>query len=246
MEAADRDNRGFQWIVFAAHESLQGHDDAGGEDDRVLGILRRGAVAAEPLHVDVHRIDVGESKAGRNADYARGKHGGIMKGEQIIRLRKAREQPVVQHGLRAHDEFLAWLQDHDDGAGPLILHRGEAPARTEPCRHVRVMAAGVHHARVHPVERLGPHLRREGKAGLLGDRERVHVGADQQNGAWPILHHGDDAGLADMLGHLETELAHLGGKLGGGSHLLHRQLGVSVDVPVERHELRHVAADRVR
>ena len=67
-----------------------------------------------------------------------------------------------------------------------------------------------------------------------------------QHRARAVLHHRDDAGLADMLGHVEAELAHFRRELGRRAHFLHRQFGVGVEVAIQRHQLRHVGADRVR
>ena len=88
-----------------------------------------------------------------------------------------------------------------------------------------------------PSGKLAGRLGRKGQAGLLLDRKRVHVGAEHQHWAGPVLHHRDDAGLADMFGHLEAELAHFGGELGRRAHLLHRQLGIGMEVAVKRHQL---------
>ena len=70
--------------------------------------------------------------------------------------------------------------------------------------------------------------------------------AHSVSSAGAVLHHRDDAGLADMLGDVEAELAHLRRQKGGRAHLLHRQLGMGVDVAVQLHELRHVGVNGVR
>ena len=80
---------------------------------------------------------------------------------------------------------------------------------------------------------------------MLDHGKGVHVGAEQQHRPGTILHDRNHTRLADLLGNLEAELAHLCGELGGRAHLLHRQLGIRVEVAVERHQLRHVGADRV-
>jgi hypothetical protein len=48
-----------------------------------------------------------------------------------------------------------------------------------------------------------------------------------------------------MLGHVEAELAHLRGQQRRRANFLHRQLGMAVEVAVERHQLRHVRGNRV-
>ena len=87
-------------------------------------------------------------------------------------------------------------------------------------------------------------MARIGKAGLLFHRQRVEFGAHQDRRAVAVLVDRDEAGLADLLGDLEAERAHLGGETGCGFHFLKRQLGMGVDVLVERIERRVVAGDR--
>ena len=52
-------------------------------------------------------------------------------------------------------------------------------------------------AALDPVEAGAADVAGEGQAGLLLDRQRVHVGAQQQDRAGPVRHHRDHAGLAD-------------------------------------------------
>ena len=85
-----------------------------------------------------------------------------------------------------------------------------------------VVPAGVHLAGV---------LRAVGHVVLFLDRERVHVGAEQHGLARArAAHRGEHAGLAHAGTHLEPEGSQAFGHDPGGTHLLERQLGVSVEV----------------
>src|SRR6185312_4375889 len=86
MEAADGDDRRLLRIVLTADEGLQRSDDPRGEDDWVPGVLRIGAMAANALHVDIDRVDIGEGKAARDANRARGKRRAVMESKQVVRL----------------------------------------------------------------------------------------------------------------------------------------------------------------
>ena len=168
-----------------------------------------------------------------------------MEGERVGGLGEAGVEAVLKHGAGALPRLLGRLEDHHQGPRPLVLHRGEAAGGADPGRHVRVVPARVHDAALDPGGAGGADLAREGEAGLLGDGERVHVGAQQQDRAGPVLHYRDDAGLADARGDLEAEFLRLGGELGGGLDLLHRQLGIGMEVAIQRHQRRHVLRHRV-
>ncbi len=150
-------------------QSLERADDPRGEHDRVLGHVRIGAVAADALHDDIDRIDVGEREARLHPDHPRGQAGAVVEGERVIGLGEAGEQPVLKHRDRALADLLGGLGDHDERAVPLRLHRREVAQRADPGRHVGVVAAGVHHAALDPVVGGDADLRGEGEAGVFGD-----------------------------------------------------------------------------
>ena len=77
--------------------------------------------------------------------------------------------------------------------------------RADPAGHVHVMAASVHDADFVAILVARPHLAGVREAGLLDDRQGVHVGADQDGGPGAVLDDADDAVAADFGGHLETE-----------------------------------------
>jgi len=80
---------------------------------------------------------------------------------------EAFEQPLVDHALRTRAILLGGLEDQPNGAeitgARQFLGCGEQDGR------VPVMAAGMH---------LASHFAGMGQPGRLGDRQRVHVGAD--------------------------------------------------------------------
>ena len=78
------------------------------------------------------------------------------------------------------------------------------------------------------------HGRRVVEAGLLEHRQRVHVGPQQHGRPGPVLQHGDHAGAADPGRHLVAEAAQAVGDDARGPVLGERQLGVGVQVAVER------------
>ena len=101
--------------------------------------------------------------------------------EDRLRLR------VLQHAFFHHQRgpaclarrrtFFRRLKDELDRAWHLTLHRGEDAGNAELHGGVDIVAAGVHHSDVLAEERC-PDLGGERKRGLLGYRQRIHVGAD--------------------------------------------------------------------
>jgi len=104
--------------------------------------------------------------------------------------------------------------------------------------------AAVHHAALLAIARWGPHGRSEGQTGLLDHRQAIHVGPDQQGRPAPVPKHGDDTGLADLLGHGETELAHPRCELGGGLDFLEGQFRMRVEIAIKRQQIGHFRVDR--
>ena len=175
------------------------------------------------------------------ADIAMGE-GAVMQGEADIGLRKAREQAVGQHRLGAGDLFLGRLGDEHQRALPLVLQADQRLRRADPARHVDVVAAAMSDEVSRPFQ-ICLVVAGIGQAGLFLHRQRVELGAHHDGRSSAVLVDRDQPGLADFLGDLEADRAHLGGELGGGLLLLEGDLGMGVDVLVERVELRVVALE---
>ena len=104
------------------------------------------------------------------------------------------DQAVLDHGLGAGAALLGRLEDHHRGAGE-IARLGEIFGGAQQHRGVAVVAAGVH---------LAGHRRLVRQAGLLLERQRVHVGAqpDHLAAGLAAADDADDAGAADAGHHL--------------------------------------------
>ncbi len=83
-----------------------------------------------------------------------------------------------------------------------------------------------------------------GKTGFFFHRQRVKFGAHHDGGTVTIPVDGYQAGLADLLGDLETERAHFGGQPGCGLHLLKGEFRMRMNLLVERIEIWVVGFDR--
>ena len=158
---------------------------------------------------------------------------------------KAREQSVGKHGLCAADDLLGGLADEDQRAVPLVLERDQRLGRPQPPGHVRVVAAAVVDVARLAVELLLG-VARIAQAGLLLHRQRIEFGAHEHRRARAVAIHRDHAGLTDMLGDGEAQLAHFAREQSGGPVLLKSQFRMRVNVLVECIEMRVVPVeDRV-
>ena len=98
---------------------------------------------------------------------------------------------------------------------------------------VHIVAAGVHDRNRVPV-RVGCGGRAgEPEAGVLPDREGVHVGSQHDGGSVAVAQHPDAPGPADAGAHLAAGPLELLGGLGGRAVLLVRELRMGMEVAVE-------------
>ena len=93
---------------------------------------------------------------------------------------------------------------------------------------MNVVAAGMHHAHLVAVPVDGGRCRGVRKTGLFDHRQAVHVGPHHHQRPISVLKHGDHAGAADVLRHLEADGAQFFGHARGGLVLHQRQLGIAV------------------
>ena len=93
---------------------------------------------------------------------------------------------ALHHRLRAAVRLLRRLKQQLHRARQTVAHAHEHLRRAQHHRHVRIVAAGVHHARM---------LRAEGQPLRLLKRQRVHVRAQRNHIARQrALDHADDPG----------------------------------------------------
>jgi hypothetical protein len=154
----------------------------------------------------------------------------------VVRPREARVKPVAQHRARPRDNLLRRLRHEDDRAAPAILQRCEHARRADQAGHMKIVPAGVHRRLVAAHQILDPRAARPGHAGLLLHGQSVHVAPHQHGRTRAVFQHPDHAGVADLLGHLDAEGAQLLRHQRGGLRLHERQLGVRVQLFVDRLE----------
>ncbi len=161
----------------------------------------------------------GQAGAGRHGDGAHRQH------RRVVRAtagRKALEQTVGDHGLRAAAAFLGGLEDQVDGAVEAARLR-QVARRAQQHGGMAVMTAGVHHAGA---------ARGVGEGVELAQGERIHVRA--QAPAAPAvgalaLDHADDAGASDAPVERYAQHTQFGGDAVGGAVFLEAQLGPGVE-----------------
>ena len=143
--------------------------------------------------------------------------------------RKALEQTVVDHSLRAGAAFFGRLEDEVHDAVEAAMQRQPAGAGQQH-RGVSVVTAGMHAAFV---------LRGmiEGVVFLQG--QGVHVGSQPDRpGRAATAQGADDAGAAHAGRDLDAPGSEFGGDQGSGAVLLIAKLGMRVDVAPDRLDFR--------
>ena len=201
METTHSDDRSILRIDFTANQSLQRPDNAGGQNYGVFGGLGIGAVAADSAHLDVDTIDVGEGKTRGISNGSGGKLSRVVKPDDIIGFWKPRVQAVREHRPRTRTDFFGRLQYHHQCARPFVLVDDQLPRGADPARHMRVMAAGMHHAGFNTRFADALYFRRVRQAGLFDHRQPVHVSTDHHHRTSAVFHHRDNTGLSDFFGY---------------------------------------------
>ena len=151
-------------------------------------MLRPRRVAAFAFELDRNVIGRGHDRTWADGEFADRQAWEIMHAVDLING-KTGDQPVLHHGLGAGAALLRRLEDHHRGAGE-IARLGEVFGRSQQHRGVAVVAAGVH---------LAGHRRLVRQAGLLLERQRIHVGAQPHHLAAGLAaaDDADDPGAAD-------------------------------------------------
>ena len=234
---------GIERVVLPADDGLQVENDAGGEDDRVDGGVRRGAVAAFALDDDVDGIDVDERQALGVADLAMREARIAVQAEAEIGAREALEQAVREHHAGAGADFLRGLADEDERAAPVLLEARQHPGGADPAGHVHIVAAGVHDADFVAVFIARADFAGVGNAGFFHDRQGVHVGANEDGRADAVFQDADDAVPADFFGDFEAERFQFLGEAGGRFFFFEGELGIAVQLLVQSVEALELGVD---
>ena len=167
-----------------------------------------------------------------------GKH---MQAEYRFRL-EVLEQAFLQHQVGAalfwrRRAFLGRLEDQHHFARQLVAHGHQRVGHAEQGGGVRIMAAGMHHPDLLAAI-LGRGLGGERKTGLLGDRQRVHVGAQSDLRAWQAaLDDGDHAVHGHPGLRAQAHRAQALGNLGSGAFLAVGEFRVGVEIAPPIHYL---------
>ncbi len=140
----------------------------GGSDECIGAVVGLRCVGGFPFYVDVEAIGSSHEVAGLQTYHADREFGPYMKAvdfRNVIELAALGNVPAAADGCF----FFGRLEDQLHGAFEFVFHAVQDGSSAEENGHVAVVAAGMHLAWV---------LRSEGKTGLLGHRERVHVSAE--------------------------------------------------------------------
>jgi hypothetical protein len=146
----------------------------------------------------------------------------------------AREQAVVDHSLRTVAGLLGGLEQHEQGAVPLARVIGHEPGHAEQAGNVDVVTAGVGDRYLAAIGVPCGRGARVIRAGFLFDRQCVHVRPQQHGRPVAVGQHADHAGAPDAFLDRIAVLPQLPGDAAGGAVFLVGQLGVLVQVLVER------------
>src|SRR5258706_402800 len=93
---------------------------------------------------DVEAVLIGRADADAVEDIAIAE-GAVMQGKAEVGLLESREDTVGQHGLGARHRLFGRLGDEHQGALPLVLEADQCFRRSDPARHMDVVAAAVGH-----------------------------------------------------------------------------------------------------
>ena len=224
------------------HDGLQSHDDLGADHDGVDAApgLRAVRLLAAQEHAELVR---GSHERPRTiADRPRMVVGGDVKAEDRADLR-CLHAALGDHELRAIDSvfrhaLLGGLEEELHRAGNAIAHSREHLRHAHQDRGVRIVPAGVHHA-TFPAGPLVARFAAERHVGFFPHRQRVHVGAQGDDGPRAsAAQHADDAGVRDLLAHIEAQRSQVVRDELRRAQLPVAQLGMLVDVAAPRDHFR--------
>ena len=190
--------------------------------------MRIRAVAALPANLDVEEVRRRAHGTGANG-HESGRHPRHeVKAVDLVDARIV-ERARVDHRARAAEHFLGGLEEEHRGAGEVRAARRQELGEDDRDGGVTIVAARVHHA---------GGARAERQVELLGERQRVDVGAPGDRLARPVAaQDADDAGLRHPGAHVEPGLVEPFRDDLRGASLLERQLRMTMEVSPERDEI---------
>jgi hypothetical protein len=243
LEHADGDHRRLLRDVHATRDDgLQAQDDLRGDDDGIHAAPRHGRMGLGAAHEDAEIVGGGHERAGAVADLPGLVDRGHVQAEDRIHIRVL-QGALFHHHLRAAvladgRRLLGGLEDELHRAGNALAHPREDFRHAHEDAGVGIVAAGVHHAAAHVVP-LGPHGALERDVDFLGDRQRIHVGAQRHHRTRQATpEHAHHARMRHLLAHLDAEGSQVVGDDLRGAHLAVAELGVLVEVAPPGDDLR--------
>ena len=174
----DREDRRVEGIHGSGRRGLEREDQLGGGRDGVEGLVGRGGVATAAPDGRADRVRGGEERTRPQGDGVRRVLGADVDRERPCHgsgaVRTVLEQALLDHEAGAVVALLARLEHQQDPSGQRVTPLHEQARGPQQHRDVGVVAAAVHRANV---------LGRELEAGVLGERQAVHVGPQQDRRA---------------------------------------------------------------
>lgn len=219
--------------ILPGDHGLEGQHGLGRDDHRVPGPVGVGTVARDPPDHRFQRVGSRGEDPGPGADGPCREDRVRVEGQAPGRHREPGEEPVPDHGPCPRPGLLGGLGHEEERPGPgavLPCQQAGGPGKD---RHVQVMAAGMHHRNCQPARHC--HVRGGiGEAGLLPDGEPVHVGPDHHHRPPAPAEDPHHPGPSHGSDHLEPQFFEMCGEYPCRPHLGTRELGMPVEVPVER------------
>ena len=175
--------------------------------------------------------------------------GFVVKTEREIGFAKSIIEAGLEHCPRSADRFFRRLPDEHDRSRPLILQSLQRACGPDERRHVRIVAAGVHHVNFSAVVILGCDFARVRKSGVFFDRQCIEVGAHQDGRAGAIFHDAHDAVtfkigvivFAEVLRHFASNRAQFLRDQRRRLFFPSGKLGMAVDIFINRQQRRQLA-----
>src|SRR5437016_14678123 len=116
MNRANRDHDWIERVVFTTRVRWPGVDHLRGQDHRILGFVRVGAVAANTTNCPVYRIDVRVSVSGRDSNVAGLQIGLVMKAKREVGFAESIIKTGLEQGARSTGRFFRRLSDEHDSS----------------------------------------------------------------------------------------------------------------------------------